>query len=63
MPEKNIQNWSINCGDYQPRHEDYGKLYQKGKKRDKFLRALIWMGAAFVAYIVFIKVLAYAAWR
>lgn len=61
MNNNQLYNWTVSHGDYHRQHGDYDKLYQKGKKRDKLLRALIWMGAAFVTYVVFFKVLAYAA--
>lgn len=61
MTENSYYNWNAKSGDYHRTNADYDKLYVKGKKRERALRFLLWMGAAFVTYTVFIKVLAYAA--
>jgi hypothetical protein len=63
MKENSLYNWSIKSGDYEHRNGDYDKLYKKGIKRDKIMRFAIWIGAGFLTYIVFFKVLAYAAAR
>ncbi len=61
MENNNVYNWTVKSGDYQNRSGDYDKLYHRGKKRDRLMRTLIWLGAGFITYIVFFKVLAYAA--
>ncbi|MCA0387743.1 MAG: hypothetical protein LCH52_04545 [Bacteroidetes bacterium] len=58
---EHLYNWSIKNGDYHRQNGDYDKLYHKGKKKDKIVRTLLWLGAAFLTYQVFFKVLAYAA--
>lgn len=61
MENNHVYNWTVKSGDYQNRSGDYDKLYKKGIKRDKIKRTLIWLGVGFLTYIVFFKVLAYAA--
>ncbi len=63
MKHSSLYNWSIKSGDYERQNGDYDKLYKKGIKRDKFMRLAIWIGAGFLTYIIFFKVLAYAATR
>jgi hypothetical protein len=53
----------VKSGDFKGHTGDYDKLYKKGKKRDKLVNTLLWIGAGFLTYIVFFKVLAYAAAR
>jgi len=61
MTENSYYNWNIRRGDYHRSNAEYDELYVKGKKRDRAVRFLLWMGAAFVTWSVFMKVLAYAA--
>lgn len=61
MTNDQLYNWTITKGDYHRKNGEYDKLYQKGRKRDRMIRALIWMGSASLTYIVFFKVLAFAA--
>ncbi|MBK6680067.1 MAG: hypothetical protein IPI12_02445 [Ignavibacteriales bacterium] len=63
MVNHNVYNWSVKSGDFKGHTGDYDKLYKKGKKRDKLVNTLLWIGAGFLTYIVFFKVLAYAAAR
>ncbi|MBP7543281.1 MAG: hypothetical protein KA747_06730 [Ignavibacteriaceae bacterium] len=63
MNNNSLYNWTIKNGDYIRQNGEYDKLYKKGIKRDKIMRFAIWIGAGFLTYIVFFKVLAYAAAR
>jgi len=61
MTENSYYNWNAKSGDYYRKNLDYDKLYVKGKKREKLFRFLLWTGAAFITFSLFMKVLAYAA--
>ncbi len=61
MTENSYYNWNAKSGDYYRANADYDELYVKGKKREKLFRFLLWTGAAFITFSVFMKVLAYAA--
>ncbi|MBN8546803.1 MAG: hypothetical protein J0L60_11800 [Ignavibacteria bacterium] len=61
MQNNDYQNWTITSGDYNHNNSDYNKLYRKGRRREKLVKTMLWIGAAFLAYEVFYKVLAYAA--
>lgn len=63
MNENSYYKWNVKKGDYIRKNGDYDKLYQRGLKRDKVVRALTWFGAASVSMLVFMKVLAYAAMK
>ncbi len=61
MHNEHLYKWSVKSGDYHRQNGDYDKLYHKGKKREKMMRFLMWTGAALVTWMLFLKVLAYAA--
>ncbi len=61
MENHHLHNWSIEYGDYHHKYADYNKLYNEGKRKAKMKRFLLWTGAAFLSFFVFLEVLAYAA--
>lgn len=63
MSENSYYKWNVQKGDYIRKNGDYDKLYHRGLKRDRIVRALTWVGAASVSLLVFMKILAYAAWK
>ena len=61
MRQETVRNqWDIGCGDF-TRDTEYDKFYVKSKKKEKIFRSFVWLGAAAVVALFFMRVLAYAS--
>ncbi len=61
MSRNLFQSWDISQGDFYRSPRDYDKLYKKHQKRERIVAFAVWTAIAFIAGMVFFKVLAYAA--